>query len=54
MNYTRFVSLISFLQVDDIVTVLETPMNGSWRGDLNGKIGEFPFTHVQWLDEVDD
>ena len=43
--------ILHFFQVNDIVMVLETTMNGSWRGELKGKVGEFPFTHVQWLDD---
>ncbi|KAK9890205.1 hypothetical protein WA026_010315 [Henosepilachna vigintioctopunctata] len=38
------------LEVGDIVTVTQTNINGQWQGELNGKVGFFPFTHVEFLD----
>ncbi|XP_041367606.1 adapter molecule Crk-like [Gigantopelta aegis] len=37
------------LQIGDIVTVTHMNVNGQWEGELNGKQGIFPFTHVQFL-----
>jgi proto-oncogene C-crk len=25
-------------------------MNGQWEGELSGKMGHFPFTHVEFID----
>jgi len=25
-------------------------INGQWEGELNGKVGHFPFTHVEFID----
>lgn len=25
-------------------------INGQWEGELHGKVGHFPFTHVEFLD----
>ncbi|XP_044765876.1 adapter molecule Crk [Coccinella septempunctata] len=38
------------LEVGDIITVTHTNINGQWQGELNGKTGFFPFTHVEFLD----
>lgn len=42
------------LEVGDIITVTKTNINGQWEGELNGKIGHFPFTHVEFLDNDND
>lgn len=47
------------LQIGDVVKVTKTNLNGQWEGELNGKTGHFPFTHVAFIDsdnptEVDD
>ncbi|XP_066258943.1 adapter molecule Crk [Euwallacea similis] len=39
------------LDVGDIITVVKTNINGQWEGELNGKTGFFPFTHVEFLDD---
>ena len=26
-------------------------INGQWEGELRGKVGHFPFTHVEFIDE---
>ncbi|XP_077288297.1 crk proto-oncogene, adaptor protein [Arctopsyche grandis] len=39
------------LERGDIVKVTKTNINGQWEGELNGKRGHFPFTHVEFLDE---
>ncbi|CAG9759933.1 unnamed protein product [Ceutorhynchus assimilis] len=39
------------LEIGDIITVMKTNINGQWEGELNGKIGYFPFTHVEFLDD---
>ena len=28
-------------------------ISGQWEGELNGKVGHFPFTHVEFIDGVD-
>ncbi|KAF2883592.1 hypothetical protein ILUMI_22587 [Ignelater luminosus] len=38
------------LEVGDIIRVTKTNINGQWEGELNGKVGHFPFTHVEFLD----
>uniref|UniRef100_A0A0K8TKN9 Putative crk family adapter n=1 Tax=Tabanus bromius TaxID=304241 RepID=A0A0K8TKN9_TABBR len=38
------------LEVDDIITVTKTNINGQWEGELKGKKGHFPFTHVEFID----
>ncbi|XP_044256773.1 adapter molecule Crk [Tribolium madens] len=38
------------LEIGDIITVTKTNINGQWEGELNGKTGYFPFTHVEFLD----
>lgn len=38
------------LEIGDIITVTQTNINGQWQGELNGKVGFFPFTHVEFLD----
>jgi len=42
------------LEVGDIIRVTKTNINGQWEGELNGKIGHFPFTHVEFLDTEND
>ena len=37
-------------QVGDIVKVTKMSINGQWEGELNGKVGHFPFTHVEFID----
>ncbi|KAJ8985890.1 hypothetical protein NQ317_006264 [Molorchus minor] len=39
------------LEIGDIITVTKTNINGQWEGELNGKVGYFPFTHVEFLDD---
>ncbi|XP_050314510.1 adapter molecule Crk [Anthonomus grandis grandis] len=39
------------LEVGDIIIVTKTNINGQWEGELNGKTGYFPFTHVEFLDD---
>jgi len=38
------------LEVGDIVKVTKMSINGQWEGELNGKVGHFPFTHVEFID----
>lgn len=38
------------LEVGDIIKVTKMNINGQWEGELNGKVGHFPFTHVEFLD----
>ena len=40
----------SLFQVGDIVKVTKMSINGQWEGELNGKVGHFPFTHVEFID----
>lgn len=39
------------LEVDDIIKVTKTNINGQWEGELNGRIGHFPFTHIEFLQD---
>jgi proto-oncogene C-crk len=39
------------LVVGDVITVTKTNINGQWEGELNGKVGHFPFTHVTFIEE---
>lgn len=39
------------LEVGDIITVTKTNINGQWEGELRGKTGHFPFTHVEFIDQ---
>ncbi|KAG9508677.1 Adapter molecule Crk, partial [Fragariocoptes setiger] len=38
------------LKVGDIINVTDTHMCGQWEGELNGRKGHFPFTHVEFID----
>ncbi|XP_053201576.1 adapter molecule Crk-like [Panonychus citri] len=38
------------LEVGDIIKVIKTKLDGQWEGELNGKIGHFPFNHVEFID----
>lgn len=42
------------LEIGDIIRVTKTNINGQWEGELNGKSGHFPFTHVEFLDNEND
>jgi proto-oncogene C-crk len=33
-----------------MIKVLKMNINGQWEGELNGKLGHFPFTHVEFVD----
>lgn len=39
------------LEVGDVITVTKTNINGQWEGELRGKVGHFPFTHVEFIDQ---
>ncbi|XP_076471567.1 adapter molecule Crk-like [Babylonia areolata] len=39
------------LRTGEIVKVLATNVNGQWEGEVNGRRGIFPFTHVQFISE---
>lgn len=39
-----------FPQVGDIVKVTRMNINGQWEGEVNGRRGLFPFTHVKIID----
>lgn len=39
------------LEVDDIIKVTKTNINGQWEGESKGKKGHFPFTHVEFIDD---
>lgn len=39
------------LEVGDVITVTKTNINGQWEGELRGKAGHFPFTHVEFIDQ---
>jgi len=38
------------LEVGDVIKVTKMNINGQWEGELNGKVGHFPFTHVEFVD----
>ena len=38
------------LQVGDIVKVMRMNISGQWEGEVNGRRGLFPFTHVKIMD----
>jgi len=38
------------LEVGDMIKVTKTNINGQWEGELHGKVGHFPFTHVEFVD----
>lgn len=38
------------LEIGDLIKVTKTNINGQWEGELKGKIGHFPFTHVEFTD----
>ena len=33
-----------------MVKVFATNLNGEWEGEIDGKRGFFPFTHVEFVD----
>jgi len=41
------------LEVGEIVQVTKMNITGQWEGKLNGKVGHFPFTHVEFIDGTD-
>jgi len=42
------------LEVGDMIKVTKMNINGQWEGELNGKVGHFPFTHVDLMDAAPD
>ncbi|CAA9993363.1 unnamed protein product [Nesidiocoris tenuis] len=38
------------LEVGEIIKVTKMNINGQWEGELKGKTGHFPFTHVEFID----
>lgn len=38
------------LEIGDLIKVTKMNINGQWEGELNGKVGHFPFTHVEFID----
>ncbi|XP_055373820.1 adapter molecule Crk [Condylostylus longicornis] len=42
------------LEVGDVITVTKTNINGQWEGELKGKRGHFPFTHVEFIEDNDN
>lgn len=38
------------LEVGEVVKVTKMNINGQWEGELRGKVGHFPFTHVEFID----
>jgi C-crk adapter molecule crk len=39
------------LEKGDQIKVTKTNINGQWEGELKGKVGHFPFTHVEFVDD---
>lgn len=52
MTIPRVIRFFLFLipQVGDIVKVTRMNINGQWEGEVNGRKGLFPFTHVKIFD----
>lgn len=44
--------LLSSPQVGDMVKVLRMNISGQWEGEVNGRRGHFPFTHVKIVDPL--
>lgn len=42
------------LEIGDVIKVTKMNINGQWEGELNGKIGFFPFTHIEFLSNDDE
>ena len=42
------------LEVGDTIKVTKMNINGQWEGELNGKVGHFPITHVDVVESVTD
>jgi len=42
------------LEVGDIIKVTKMNINGQWDGELNGRTGHFPFTHVEFVEHEND
>ncbi|CAN0336705.1 unnamed protein product [Lampetra planeri] len=40
------------LDIGEVVTVTKMHVNGQWEGEVNGRRGHFPFTHVRIIDQV--
>ncbi|CAH1393281.1 unnamed protein product [Nezara viridula] len=38
------------LEIGEIIKVTKMNINGQWEGELKGKTGHFPFTHVEFID----
>ncbi|XP_013781887.1 adapter molecule Crk-like [Limulus polyphemus] len=38
------------LEVGEVIKVTKMNINGQWEGELRGKTGHFPFTHVEFID----
>ncbi|UYV79543.1 CRKL [Cordylochernes scorpioides] len=38
------------LEVGDVIQVTKMNINGQWEGEVRGKVGHFPFTHVEFID----
>jgi len=42
------------LEVGEMVKVTKININGQWEGELKGRKGHFPFTHVEFIDECEN
>ena len=42
------------LEIGDTIKVTKININGQWEGELNGKKGHFPFTHVEFTDDINN
>lgn len=36
-----------------MIKVTKVNINGQWEGELRGKVGHFPFTHVEFVESDD-
>lgn len=39
------------VQVGDVINVVSNPEDGSWTGELNGRVGLFKFIYVEMLED---
>lgn len=48
----KLLILYSFINIFIYFQVTKMNINGQWEGELNGKVGHFPFTYVEFLDDL--
>ncbi|KAK7474113.1 hypothetical protein BaRGS_00034642 [Batillaria attramentaria] len=50
-NPSLFAQNQLYLKKGEVVKVLATNVSGQWEGEVNGRRGIFPFTHVQFISD---